>query len=295
MPDDFRRSGHTVNEVSCVFGTADNETVMFYTSYLVGQDEPMAGAQVENGDGVIIRAGQSAIVFGPPTMSSTVALATEDGTAAGEFSVAASMAEAETSVEQVDEWDGNLHTWGTVTTTQFDYTVTSATLTGTTLEIGELPCTGSTIVFDLQNNNPKFHITKTVEYESDPCQLKGNAPSEVWLRGAVDRPEYTVIVHRKRGIVRGMGELTMKGRFGWGKTELSSPETEELAGTVKIAAQFKQLGKPSRQRIVEGNRTYTITKVPFQASVLAKTSARERGAAVCAVEKVTTVTKTKRR
>jgi hypothetical protein len=288
---------NSVDELSCVFDTAQGDAVYFFASASAQDASSGSGAFVETPAGEIVLRGEGGTATFGDAFAGDVALTDEAAAAAGMLSVRLGLGPAgEPVVEHVDERDGNVRTTGTITQTEYAITVTSVDLPGYTVLPATGDCSGARHEFDLRTTNPRVQVIRSTTFGSQICALSGIADAEVRLSGTSrSQPFVEVVIDDGVSPQKASGELSLRGGSGTVTVPLVDLTTGEPVADLAIAVDLRRSG-PGTREVASGPGIQERTRfTPFVATVEVVSSDGRSGTATCAAFEAVTVTRIDRR
>jgi hypothetical protein len=284
---------NTISDVSCVFETAQTDLVYFgATASDFGSGSFMF---VETLDFDMVLNGESGTaVFGEDgSFSAEVELfSVSTGEPVGTATVeAVRTAVGEPVTEEVRGRSGN--SWeekGTVTTTDYVVEVTSVTVPGYDVLIGDDDCTSQDLAFDVRSTNPAATIYRDSGFESDICRLDGLEFGEVMLDGSLRDPAFQVVIDDGVNPQEAEGTIPLRGGSGEATTQLVDLVTGEPIGNLTISVDLARNGTRQIETESFEGITSRMARTYYLATITVTTDDGRSGTAVCpAVEFTETI------
>lgn len=289
-------SEHIVNEISdmsCVFETAETDLVFFGAS--ASADGSGSFMFVETLDYELVLEGfEGSATFGEDgTFSAEVELIdVETGEPAGTATVeGVRTVSGDPVTEEVRGRSGN--SWeekGTITTTDYDVDITSVTVPGYEVLVGDDDCTSQDLAFDVRSTNPSAQIYRDSGFQTKVCELEGLENGAVMLEGDLREPMFDVVIDDGVNPQESEGTIRLRGGSGEATTELIDLVTGEPIADLTISVDLARSGTRQIESESFDGITFRMARTTYVATIEVTTSDGRSGTAECgAVEFTETI------
>lgn len=289
LPASAARSEHIVNtisDVSCVFDTAETDLVFFGAAASSSSGESGSFMFVETWDyGLVLHGDGGTAHFGEDGSFSAevLLLSAETEEPVGRATVeAVRTVVGEPLVEHVRSRSGN--SWaekGTVTTTDYAIAVTSVTVPGYEVLIGENDCTSQDLAFDVRTTNPAGTVFRDTGFDSDICTLEGLEFGEVALSGSASEPVFEVVIDDGITPQKASGTIRLRGGHGEATADLIDLTTEQPIADLSISVDLARTSTRQIETESFDGVTSRMARTHYSATIEVSTSDGRSGTAVC--------------
>ncbi len=279
----------TLNEISCVFETAEGDLIFFQAG--AGDEGSGSGAFIESAAGEFVGSGEGTATFGAD-FAADATVEGVSGSPIGTLSVRLTLTTPfEPVVEQIDARDGNVKTKGTMTITDYLVDVGAVTLGSFTVLPGADDCWGSRIAFDVRSNNPNHHVFSYEDMEADACFLEGIPNAFLGLQGqSIDEFGFRVIIEEDSQL-RAQGDLTTRGGAKRRTAQATEPLVDQSTGDpvaeLSLALTLTRIGQPMSQHFRGPHENTIVRWTSYDALVEVTTTDGRAGTVHCPVTSVT--------
>ena len=281
------RSEHIVNEMtdlSCVFETAETDLVFFGAS--ASSDGSGSFMFVETLDYELVMEGFGGTAsFGDDgSFSAEIELiSASTGESVGTASVEGVRTQTDDPVtEEVRGRSGN--SWeekGTITTTDYSVEITSVSVPGYDVLLGDDDCTSQDLVFDVRTTNPSAQIHRDSGFSSEICELEGLDFGAVLLDGDLREPMFQVVIDDGVNPQESEGTISLRGGSGEATTELIDLVSGEPIADLTISVDLARSGTREMETESFDGITIRTSRTNYIATIEVTTTDGRSGTAEC--------------
>ena len=275
----LERIQNVINDVSCVFATAEGPTLFVFGS--ADSNGSGAGAFLEEGEQVLLDGQGGSIAFGDHFRASVDMRTVPAGTDAGTLTVTADLELGAASVQRVEERNGNSWTRGTLTVQDYGFANVVADLPSYTVLTDQGSCSGQRLEFDVATTNPAATVYRSADFGSDICAVDGLADTEIRLSGQLHEPYVEIVVDDGVEPRKAAGTLQRR-RGAWVATlPLISLVTGEVDTLLSVSMDLRRDGRVSHGRTSEDGFTEMFWLEPYTADLTVTDAKGSAGTAHC--------------